>query len=249
GLAAARGAPGLRSRRFGALHRGGRKGSGGRVAGELVEGNDPPMPSRRKPRARTRAKRSSLGLPSLPRMPQLEQRELDLIGLGLVALAAFLAFVFYLGWDGGKVGEGLADVLIYLFGGVAYLAPVVMLGAGAVLVLRPMLPSVRPFKAGAACLLGALMLGLAGHSFGLGPDHPAHHHVFDPGWYKHHGGLVGDGLWWVASTLFSGFGADIIFLFLMSAGLLLLTGASIAGIVEGTREGVTQTTRRVRQST
>src|SRR5437763_6656095 len=35
----------------------------------------------------------------------------------------------------------------------------------------------------------------------------------------------------------------------MAAGLLLLTGASIAGIVEGTREGVTQTTRRVREST
>ena len=182
-------------------------------------------------------------------MPRLEQRQLDLIGLGLVALAAFLAFVFYLGWDGGKVGEALADGLIYLFGGVAYLAPVAMLGAGAVLVLRPMLPSVRPFNAGAACLLGALMLGLAGHSFGLGPDHPVHHGVFDPAWYKHHGGLVGDALYWVASTLFSGFGADIIFLFLMSAGLLLLTGASIAGIVEGTREGVTQTTRRVRQST
>ncbi|MFL5884156.1 MAG: DNA translocase FtsK, partial [Thermoleophilaceae bacterium] len=120
---------------------------------------------------------------------------------------------------------------------------------GAVLVLRPMLPSVQPFKAGGVCLLTALMLGLAGHSFGLGPDHPAHHGTFDPAWYKHHGGLVGDALWWVASTLFSGFGADIIFLFLMTAGLLLLTGASIAGIVEGTREGVTQTTRRVREST
>ncbi|MFL5884257.1 MAG: DNA translocase FtsK 4TM domain-containing protein, partial [Thermoleophilaceae bacterium] len=164
-------------------------------------------------------------------MPQLEQRQLDLIGLGVVALAAFLAFVFYLGWDGGKVGQALADGLIYLFGGVAYLAPVAMLAVGAVLVLRPMLPSVQPFKAGGVCLLTALMLGLAGHSFGLGPDQPAHHGTFDPAWYRHHGGLAGDALWWVASTLFSGFGADIIFLFLMTAGLLLLTGASIAGIV------------------
>src|SRR3954470_12619683 len=221
----------------------------GRVGRACVEGNHPPTPPRRKPRARTRAKRSSLGLPSLPQMPHLEQRQLDLIGLGVVALAAFLAFVFYLGWDGGKVGQALADGLIYLFGGVGYLAPVAMLAVGAVLVLRPMLPSVQPFKAGGVCLLTALMLGLAGHSFGLGPDPPAHHGTFDPAWYKHHGGLVGDALWWVASSLFSGFGADIVFLFLMAAGLLLLTGASIAGIVEGTREGVTQTTRRVRQST
>src|SRR5436853_6268415 len=212
------------------------------------------MPTRtrtkKKPQTRARRRPAPRREPrSLPKLPSLslEQHQLDLVGLGLVALAAFLAFVFYMGWDGGKVGQALADGLIYLSGGVAYLAPVAMLGAGAVLVLRPMLPSVQPFKAGAACLLGALMLGLAGHSFGLGPDHPVHHGVFDPAWYKHHGGLAGDALYWVASTLFSGFGADIIFLFMMAAGLLLLTGASIAGIVEGTREGVTQTTRRVRE--
>ena len=28
-------------------------------------------------------------------------------------------------------------------------------------------------------------------SSGLGPDHPVHHGVFDPAWYRHHGGLVG----------------------------------------------------------
>src|SRR4051794_32781748 len=183
-------------------------------------------PTRARSRSAPASRSTKRQPPQLPRLPEikLEQHQLDLIGLGLVALAAFLAFVFYMGWDGGKVGQGMADGLIYLFGGVAYLAPVAMLGAGAVLVLRPMLPSVRPFKAGAACLLGALMLGLAGHSFGLGPDNPVHHGVFDPAWYKHHGGLVGDALYWIASTLFSGFGADIIFLFMMAAGLLLLTG-------------------------
>src|SRR6266513_1570875 len=98
----------------------------------------------------------------LPRMPHFEDQDLDLIGLGLVALAAFFAFVFYLGWDGGKVGGALGDAFRFLFGGVAYLAPLVMLGAGALLLLGPMLPSVRPFRAGAICVLAALMLGLAG---------------------------------------------------------------------------------------
>src|SRR3954467_10504651 len=114
------------------------------------------MSSRRKPRARTRAKRSSFSLPAMPKLPHLEQRQLDLLGLGLVALAAFLAFVFYLGWDGGKVGEGLAAGVVFLFGGVGYLVPVVLFGTGAVLVLRPILPSVRPFRSGAICLLLAL---------------------------------------------------------------------------------------------
>src|SRR5437763_12456509 len=109
------------------------------------------MARRRTPRKRSR-RRSSRALPPISlRMPELEQRDLDLIGLGLVALAAFFAFVFYLGWDGGKVGGALADAARFLFGGVAYLLPLVLLGAGTILVLRPMLPSVKPFKAGALC--------------------------------------------------------------------------------------------------
>jgi len=153
------------------------------------------MASRRPTKKRGRRGRQSVFSDAfrLPHMPHLEDQDLDLIGLGLVALAAFFAFVFYLGWDGGKVGETLGDGFIYLFGGVGYLAPIAMFGAGAVLVLRQLLPSVRPFKAGSACLLAGL--------------------------------------------------------FLMAAGVLLLTGASLAGIVRVTGESVTATTRRVRQST
>jgi DNA segregation ATPase FtsK/SpoIIIE, S-DNA-T family len=182
-------------------------------------------------------------------MPVFTEQELDLIGLGLVALAAFFAFVFYLGWDGGKVGETLGDGFIYLFGGVGYLVPIAMFGAGAVLVLRQVLPSVRPFKAGAACLLFGLMLGLAARSFGIGPAHPARDGYFKPEYFKDHGGAVGDAMYAVTHTLIQQFGTDILFLFLMAAGVMLLTGASLAGIVRATSEGVTATTRRVRQST
>src|SRR3954449_13217325 len=95
--------------------------------------------TKRKPKTRPRRAAPRRRQPSLPKLPslRLEQHQLDLIGLGLVALAAFLAFVFYLGWDGGKVGEALANAFVFLFGGVGYLIPVAMFGAGAVLVLRP----------------------------------------------------------------------------------------------------------------
>jgi S-DNA-T family DNA segregation ATPase FtsK/SpoIIIE len=209
------------------------------------------MASRRttkKPRPRGRSGLFA-GTLRLPRMPHLDQHELDLIGLGLVALAAFFAFVFYLGWDGGKVGKGLGDAFIFLFGGVGYLAPIALFGAGAILVLRQVLPTVRPFKAGAVCLLAGLMLGLAAQSFGLGPNEPARVGYFHSEYFEHHGGLVGDGMYWVTQTLFQQFGTDILFLFLMAAGILLLTGASLAGIVKATSDSVTATTRRVRQST
>ena len=102
----------------------------------------------RKTRRRSRRRgRSRAPWPPL-RMPELEQRHLDLIGLGLVALSVLLAAVFYLGWAGGEVGEAMADGILLLLGGVGYLAPVALFATGAVLVLRPMLPDVRPFRAG-----------------------------------------------------------------------------------------------------
>jgi len=206
-------------------------------------------PAARKPVARKRPvahKRRRLGLPA---WPHLEQRHRDVVGLGLVALAAFFACVFYLGWDGGKVGEALADALIFLFGGVAYLTPVVLFGAGAVLVLGPLLPSAAPFRTGALCLLTALMLGLAAGSLGLGPDDPPRDGFFDPAFVRVHGGVAGEALYWALSTLVQDVGAHIVFTFLLVAGTLLLTGASVAGIVNSTREGVATTKRRVRQST
>src|SRR3954453_18147952 len=207
--------------------------------------------SRRKPQTRARRAAPRRQPPSLPKLPSLrfEQHQLDLLGLGLVALGAFLAFVFYLGWDGGKVGEGLADGFVFLFGGVGYLVPIALFGTGAVLVLRPIPPSVKPFRSGAICLALALMLGLAAGSFGLGPDHPARDGFFHPDYFRQHGGAVGDGLYFVAKTLFSSFGAHIIFVFLMLAGVLMITGGPVAGVVTATRAGVLSTTQRIRGRT
>ncbi|TML80398.1 MAG: DNA translocase FtsK [Actinobacteria bacterium] len=207
------------------------------------------MARRRSNRRRSR-RRPSRALPRIAlRMPQLEQRDLDLVGLGLVALAAFFAFVFYLGWDGGKVGGALADGFRFLLGGAAYLVPLVLLGAGTLLVLGPMLASVKPFRAGGACVLAALVLGLAGGLFGLGPAHPPRHGFMHPEYFRHHGGLLGEVLYWTAKTLVQRFGAYIVFVFLLAAGVMLLTGATVAGLLQGTRAGFASSARRVRRST
>src|SRR5919198_3403187 len=100
-------------------------------------------------------------------LPVLEQRHWDLIGLGLVALAAFFALVFYLNWAGGEVGEALAGAMLFMLGGVGYAAPVLLFAAGALIVIRPIIPALHPLKTGAVCLTSALMLGLAAGSLGL----------------------------------------------------------------------------------
>src|SRR3954451_1836280 len=195
-----------------------------------------------------RGRRARRVLPSV-RLPALEQHHLDVIGLGLVALAVFFATVFYLGWAGGQVGQGMADGILFLFGGAGYLAPVALFAAGALFVLRPMLPSVRPFRAGGLCLAAALTLGLAAGSLGLGPGHAPRDGFFDAPYLRHHGGLVGEASFWTARNLFQDAGAHILFVFLFLAGVLLVTGASVAGIVRTTRESMAATTQRVRRST
>ena len=198
-------------------------------------------------RPRPRARRAPL---AMPRLPVIEQHHLDLVGLAFVALAAFLAFVFYLGQAGGRVGAGLAAGFMFAFGAVGYLAPIALFGIGAVLVLHPLLPSVKPFKAGALCLIAALTLGFAGGMFGLGPELPARSGEFmDDAFRRERGGITGEALYWLARTLVMDFGAHILFLFLLVGGVLLLSGASVAGVLVATRDGVTSTGRRVREST
>ena len=94
----------------------------------------------------------------------LTQRQVDLIGLGLIALGVFMATVMYFDWAGGKVGEGMADGVRFALGAVGYIVPVALIAAGAILVLRPMLPTTRPFVPGALCLFAALTLALAAGS-------------------------------------------------------------------------------------
>jgi S-DNA-T family DNA segregation ATPase FtsK/SpoIIIE len=182
-------------------------------------------------------------------LPRLDQRQWDLVGLGLVAFAAFFASQFYLGWAGGQVGEALADGVLFLFGAIGYLAPIVLFGAGALIVLRPMLPAVQPVKTGALCLLLGLMLGFAAGSLGLGPGDTPRDGFLDAAYLRGHGGIVGESLYSVVSTLFSDVGAHLLFAFLMLAGILLLTGASIAGVLTATHQAATTTSDRVRRST
>src|ERR671915_435871 len=180
---------------------------------------------------RRRKRRRSRGLWPLLELPRLEQRQWDVIGLGLVAFAAFFACVFYLGWAGGEVGEAMADGILFLFSGIGYLAPVAMFAAGALIVVRPMVEAVHPFRTGAACLAAALMLGLAAGSLGLGPGDTPRNGFLDADYLREHGGLTGESLFWASSKLFSEAGSHILFVFLLIAGGPLGTRAPIPGVM------------------
>jgi DNA segregation ATPase FtsK/SpoIIIE, S-DNA-T family len=87
------------------------------------------------PRRKGKAKAAKVRRSRL-RMPEgLTQRHLDLLGLFLIAAGVYLCFVLFLGWDGGKVGNGVETGLEYLVGAVgARIATVLMLVAGGLIV-------------------------------------------------------------------------------------------------------------------
>jgi S-DNA-T family DNA segregation ATPase FtsK/SpoIIIE len=197
----------------------------------------PAKPAKSAPRAR--ARRAPL---RAMRVPRLEQRHLDIIGLGLVALGVFLAFPIYLGWDGGAAGHAATRAIVYCVGQVGYGVPVAVAAGGAILVLRPVLPAVRPFRAGAICLFAALTLALAAGTFGLGPPGQRSGY-WDAPFFQARGGIVGDALLYATATAVSTIGAHILAVFLFVAAVLLLTGASVAGILQATGSGLVDTTR------
>ncbi|EHN12027.1 Cell division protein FtsK [Patulibacter medicamentivorans] len=184
---------------------------------------------------------------SLPAWRSLEQRQFDQIGLGLLALSVFLVFLMYLGSWGGAIGDGLVGGLRSVFGQVAYLAPPAVAATGLLLILRPLLPALRPFRSGAVLLLLALMLLFASGTFGLGGGARHGSELWSAEIVRPRGGVIGDALYWGISSLLGSIGAHVIGVTALLAGVLLLTGASIASMVSRTGEGLRQTTTALRR--
>jgi DNA segregation ATPase FtsK/SpoIIIE, S-DNA-T family len=145
----------------------------------------------------------------------------ELVGLGLVGAGVFLACVLWFGLAGGPVADGVTAVV----GWAAFLAPLVLVPVGALIVTRSELVSVRPFHLGLAVGLFGLMLTLGAA----------------------HGGAVGRGLEWTVALAVDSVGATIAGVLLTVVGLLLLTGASLGAIVRRSGHAVRRARTRVRR--
>ncbi len=202
----------------------------------------------RKKRPPKRAQRSLLA-PRRPRLPslRLEPQHLDIVALGLIACGIFLAGVAYLHWSGGALGSAVVLALRFTLGALGYAVPAALLAAGGLILARELRPPGRPMRTGTLCLTAAITLALAAGIIGPGAAHGQafwHPHVFEA-----RGGIVGQAELWVASHLISNLGAQILSVFLLIAGLILVSGATLAGVIRATGTGVTQTGRALRRST
>ncbi len=171
-----------------------------------VHKTSPKTPSRVKKRTKRRTRTRSHHYP-------------ELIGLSLVAFGVFLAAVLWFGFSGGPVARLATDAV----GAAAYLAPLVLVPLGALVVTKSKLVDFRPFQLGLAVALVGLALTLG----------------------STHGGAVGDALESLVAIGLGTTGATILGVLLTVAGALFLTGASLGAIVRRTGHAVRVAHRRV----
>src|SRR5437588_848676 len=137
------------------------------------------------------------------------QQHPELGGLLLVAFGIFLASVLYVGWSGGVAGGALADGVRGAAGAAAYAVPLALLVLGGLMVGRSALVDLRPFRTGLLVLALGLELALG----------------------RAHGGLAGRALEAIFGTLLGGTGSTILGATALTAGALLLSGASAGALL------------------
>ncbi len=234
----------------------------GRNGGLRVEATGSDMAAASKPRRKPpskaqskrkapppRARRSLLASrPSLPSLA-LEPHHVDILALALVAVGIFLGGVAYLHWAGGALGHGAITATRYVFGALGYAVPAALMIAGGLILMRELRPPTRPLRAGLLCLTAALTLALAAGTLGLGPGAAPARDFWHASAFEARGGVVGQAELWAGSHLLSRLGADILAVFLLVAGLILVSGATLAGILRATGDGMLGTSRALRRST
>jgi DNA segregation ATPase FtsK/SpoIIIE, S-DNA-T family len=185
-------------------------------------------------------------------LPVLAQSQRDVLGLALAALGVFMGFVLYGPQGppapGGRVGHGLAVALGWCIGEARIFAPIALVMGGGTLLLAQVMPARRPLRTGGLCLFAAITLALAAGTLGVSSGTPdsAAAEQWHSSFLQTHGGIAGQGLYWMAHRLVQTVGVDILVVFLTLVGVVLLTGASLAAVLKATGSGLVDTTRVLR---
>jgi DNA segregation ATPase FtsK/SpoIIIE, S-DNA-T family len=204
--------------------------------------------AKRKPPKRAQRSLLSRAWTQRPQLA-LEPHHVDIIALALIAAGIFLAAVAYFNLAGGALGDGAVTGMRFAFGALGYAVPVALIGAGALVLARELRPPTRPLRTGVLCLTAAITLALAAGTLGLGPGRLSGPAFWQSSAFESRGGIVGQAELWASSHLLSTVGAHILAVFLFVAGLILVTGATLASAIRVTGTHVAGTGRALRRST
>jgi DNA segregation ATPase FtsK/SpoIIIE, S-DNA-T family len=179
-------------------------------------------------------------------MPELDQRRRDVLALALIAAGTFMGFVLYASWNGGRIGVALTTALGFMVGRARVLAPIALVGSGAALLMRPVLPALKPLRAGSLSLGFSIVLALAAGTAGVSEGQGGEGTRWGTHFLQARGGLLGEALYSAAHRLVGQVGVDITVVFLFVVGVVLLTGASLATVLKATGSGVVDSTKLLR---
>jgi S-DNA-T family DNA segregation ATPase FtsK/SpoIIIE len=140
----------------------------------------------------------------------------------------------------------------WVLGRARVLTPAALIAGGGALLLRPVLPALRPLRTGSICLFASVTLALAAGTLGVssGPNRSEigqQATSWSSAFLQAHGGVAGEALYQVSHRLVQNVGVDILVIFLFLVGVTLLTGASLASAIRATGSGLIDTTRMLRR--
>ncbi|MDO8737011.1 MAG: DNA translocase FtsK 4TM domain-containing protein [Thermoleophilia bacterium] len=161
----------------------------------------------------------------------------ELGGLALILAGAFLALVLFLGWSGGMAGSAAESGLRYLFGVMAYLVPPACIIAGVYLIFPEAPRGPVGLQVGVGLLLAGLFLVFGANTLSVLGSEPPHEEYFNSVYFSAHGGIAGDGFYWITGSLLGDVGSSVAVLFLMLSSLFLITGASVRAVLMATGSG------------
>ncbi len=171
---------------------------------------------------------------------------MDILCLALVAVGVFLGGAAYRIWAGGSLGHGFMDALELLVGKLAFVVPVVLVLTGVRVLARDtdLAPATRPLRTGTLCLTFALALMFAAGTLGLSHGSEPAARFWSGAVLRSRGGLLGGLELFIIGHLLSTAGADILSVFMLVAGVILLSGATFASLVNGSRRHANLALRR-----
>ena len=154
------------------------------------------------------------------------QQHHELLGLSLAFLGIFLAIPLWLGWDGGYVGDRIDSGLDGLVGDGRVGVPLVLIALGGLMVARAQLVDVRPFRTGLVVLALGVMTILG----------------------ESRGGATGEALDLIFGRLLGDTGRAVLGVFLVVAGALLVSGASLGALMRHSARAAQKTAVVARRS-
>ncbi|HJZ61991.1 MAG TPA: DNA translocase FtsK [Miltoncostaeaceae bacterium] len=179
------------------------------------------------------ARRRRAGVARKPAAGDFAGREV--MGLGLIALGALLGMRLFLGLSVGPLGGGLETLVRLGVGRAVALAPFALAGAGLAIILHDELSARRPFRLGCAVLGATILLVLASGVLGAGGRPRTS--WFDAEVMRGRGGLGGEVEYFITSHTVGRPGTALLVLLGLTAGLVLVTGASLAHLLRRSGHG------------